>query len=191
MWLIANGGAICDRSIVVQLYDKCGFRKAIGWCCHSHFVTPPGLWGLQGLSNTRTDPTSVSYFLLCPDLQIILPLLQLMVRSVHNILFYEFRIDHKIGRLDIHFGCDVMCKLSLYCLRTVHVITHARSCIQHKEDVNPAVFTILVGRNTTWVALDKYRKESLIQKPNCILICLLIYANSTDIRNWRFMVLSF
>jgi len=31
------------------------------------------LWGLQGLSNTKINQTSVSYFLLSPDLQIILP----------------------------------------------------------------------------------------------------------------------
>jgi hypothetical protein len=33
------------------------------------------LGGLQCLSNTRINPTSVSYFLLIPDLQIIWPLL--------------------------------------------------------------------------------------------------------------------
>jgi len=31
------------------------------------------LWVLQGLSNTRINQNSVSYFLLSPDLQIILP----------------------------------------------------------------------------------------------------------------------
>jgi len=46
------------------------------------------LWVLQGLCNTRINPTSVSYFLLSPDLRIILSLLELIVRSLNSILVY-------------------------------------------------------------------------------------------------------
>jgi len=40
IWLIANGGAICDRSIVEQLCDWCGLQQAMGRCCHSHYIRP-------------------------------------------------------------------------------------------------------------------------------------------------------
>ena len=54
--------------------------------------------------------------------------------------------------------------------------------------MNSALFTFRSWRNTkNWVALDKRRKVSLIQDPNCIF--LLIYTKSTDIRNPQFMVL--
>jgi hypothetical protein len=31
---------MCDRSIFEQLCDWCELQKAIGWSCHSHYVTP-------------------------------------------------------------------------------------------------------------------------------------------------------
>jgi len=146
------------------------------------------LWVLQGLCNTRINLISVSYFLLNPDLQIILPRLGLILWSLNNILFYEFYIDHKLGELDRYFGWDLRWKLSLWCLRSVHRIRHANCCRQHKEEVNPAVFTFLIRRNKTLFAVDKCRKASLIQDPNGNF--LLIFANSIDIRNPQFMVLS-
>ena len=143
---------------------------------------------LHGLCNTRINPTSVSYFLLSPDLQIILPRLELILWSLNNILFYEFHIDYKLGELDRHFGWNLRWKLSLCCLRSVHRIRHANCCRQHKEEVNPAVFTFLVRRNKTLFAVDECRKASLIQDPNRVF--LLIFANSIDIWNPQFMVLS-
>jgi hypothetical protein len=59
---------------------------------------------------------------------------------------------------------DWLWKPFVCCLRSVHVITHARFFRLHKEELNPAVFTFRVRRNTSWVALDKYRKDSLNQK---------------------------
>jgi hypothetical protein len=49
--------------------------------------------------------------------------------------------NYHLGGLYTYFGWDVMCKLSLCCLRSVRVITHARCCRQRKEEVNPAVFS--------------------------------------------------
>jgi len=45
-----------------------------------------------------------------------------------------------LGGLDTYFGWDLMCKLSLCCLRSVHVITHGRCCRQPNIEVNSAAF---------------------------------------------------
>ena len=64
---------------------------------HDHYVIQPGLSVLQVLSNIGINPTSLSYFLLSPDLYTILPRIELILRFPNNILFYEFRIDQRLS----------------------------------------------------------------------------------------------
>jgi len=126
---------------------------------HDHYVIQPGLSVLQVLSNIGINPTSLSYFLLSPDLYTILPRFELILRfpKQHSVLWVPYWPQTFIW-------VDWLWKPFVCCLRSVHVITHARFCRLHKEELNPAVFTFRVRRNTSWVALDKYRKDSLNQK---------------------------
>jgi hypothetical protein len=60
IWLIANGGAICDRSIVEQLYDWCGLQQAMGYDV-TVTTTHPSTYLIVTRSLQKKDkPTSVS-----------------------------------------------------------------------------------------------------------------------------------
>jgi len=87
----------------------CSRRSAdVGTATTSQRADPSGL---HGLSNTRINPTSVSYFLLSPDLQIILPLLELIFSSPkqHSVLLVPyFNTNFHLGGLDIYFGWELM-----------------------------------------------------------------------------------
>lgn len=181
IWLRDHCGAICDRIIVEQLCDWYGLQQAIGWC-HSHYVTL-----CRSLRVTRSlqhqDESDFCMLFLIESrfaTNFSTAGINIMVsKTTFSFMSSVLTTNYHLGGADIYFGWDLKWKLSVCCLRSVHVITHAPCSRQHKEEVNLAAFTFLGRRNTTSFAVDKCRKASIIQDPDCVF--LLICANSNDI----------
>jgi hypothetical protein len=171
--LIANGGTICDRNIVEKLCDWCRLQKAIGWYCHSHYVTP-----CRSLRVTRSlQHQDESDF--CKLFHIesrfannfATAVINIKVRKQQAVLgvpYWPQTITREDSVYIFWMGLNV--KLSVCCLRSAHVLAHARHSRQHEEEVSPAVFTFIGRRNTTWVASNKRRKASQIQQPICMFL---------------------